>query len=537
MARSVRILTAIGALPVAASLLACGPGGDPGGETARDSDLESGQDPRPVVVASTTSLYDTGLLDTLVAAFEAENPDVDVKVLSVGTGQALAIGRRGDADVVLVHAPEAEEAFVRAGHGHRRVTFMRNDFVIAGPPEDPADLRSLEDAEPALPALAAIAGARAPFLSRGDDSGTHKKELSLWDALGISPSGPWYRETGQGMGNTLVVASERRAYVLTDRATLTVLGSAVDLQALISGDPRLANLYSVMLTTGGTNPTGAARFHGWLLSKVALESISSYGVERFGAPLFTPVPFDTADEGASGSPGQAMNPFAIAWRLLSTGDAYLFDVVLRSLTISGSALLIAVLIGLPIGVGLALSPIRARLPVVAIVNTGLAFPPVVVGLTVFLLLSRSGPLGPLELLYTPLAVVIAQVVLAGPYVAAVSLAALESVPPDVRTQARGLGANQWQALLLHLREARASLVAAVAAAFGAVISEVGAVMIVGGNLLGETRVMTSAIVLETRRGNFGLAVALGIVLLGIAFAVNLALTLLHARRPARPLPA
>ncbi|MEE8572808.1 MAG: ABC transporter permease, partial [Gemmatimonadota bacterium] len=258
---------------------------------------------------------------------------------------------------------------------------------------------------------------------------------------------------------------------------------------------------------------------------------------RFGTPLFSLIPFELPQDSARRGAGQAVNPFLLAWRLLIAGDAYVIDVVLRSLVISGAALLLAVLIGLPIGIGLALSRFRLRMPVVAIVNTGLAFPPVVVGLVVYLLLSRTGPLGPLELLYTPTAVVIAQVVLAGPYIVAVSLAALESVPPDVRMQARGLGANHWQALLLHLREARASLVAAVAAGFGAVISEVGAVMIVGGNLLGETRVMTSAIVLETRRGNFEVAIALGIVLLAIAFVVNLLLTLLHARRLRTPLPA
>ena len=169
--------------------------------------------------------------------------------------------------------------------------------------------------------------------------------------------------------------------------------------------------------------------------------------------------------------------------------------------------------------------------------TYIGLPPVVVGLAVYLLLSRAGPLGPLGILYTPSAVILAQVILAGPYIAAVTLAALEGVPPDVRQQARGLGANRWQATLLHLREARASLVAAVAAGFGAVISEVGAVMIVGGNLLGETRVMTTAIVLETRKGNFGVAIALGIVLLAIAFLIYLALTLFHGRRLRRPVLA
>jgi tungstate transport system permease protein len=213
---------------------------------------------------------------------------------------------------------------------------------------------------------------------------------------------------------------------------------------------------------------------------------------------------------------------------------YVWDIIFRSLAISGTALVLATLIGLPIGVLVAMTRFRAWKPVIALMNTGLALPPVVVGLAVYLLLSRSGPAGVLGLLYTPAAIVLAQVILAGPYIAAVSLAALDSVAPDVRQQARGLGATRWQATLLHLREARASLIAAVAAGFGAVISEVGAVMIVGGNLLGETRVMTTAVVLETRRGNFGVAIALGVVLLAIAFLINLGLSLTHGRGLRRP---
>lgn len=490
-----------------------------------------------VYLGSTTSVYDTGLLDTLVAAFEQEEPDLEVRVLAVGTGQALALGRRGDADLVLVHAPDAELEFVRSGHGRNRVTFMRNDFVIAGPADDPAAIRGIADAEPAPTALATIANAEAPFMSRGDDSGTHKRELALWAASGASPEGPWYQEAGQGMGNTLVIASERRSYVLTDRATHTVLGGAAELEILVEGGHLLKNFYSIMVATAGTNHAGAERFWQWLLSERAQSLIASFGIDRFGEPLFSPVPFVIPDNSASGDGSEATNPVALAWRILTSGDAYVLDIVLRSLAISGAALILAVLIGLPIGVGLALSRFRLRMPVVAVVNTGLAFPPVVIGLVVYLLLSRSGPLGPLELLYTPAAVVLAQVVLAGPYIVAVTLAALESVSPDVRMQARGLGASQWQAVLLHLREARASLVAAVAAGFGAVISEVGAVMIVGGNLMGETRVMTSAIVLETRRGNFSVAIAIGIVLLTIALAVNLLLTLLHHRGPRGPIPA
>jgi tungstate transport system permease protein len=228
-----------------------------------------------------------------------------------------------------------------------------------------------------------------------------------------------------------------------------------------------------------------------------------------------------------------MNPFAEAWRLLTAGDPYVMAVVVRSLAISGSALVLATLIGLPIGAAIGLSNFRLRVPAIAIVNTGLALPPVVAGLAVYLLLSRSGPLGHLEMLFTPWAMAFAQVVLAGPDIAAVTLAALESLPPDIGLQARGLGASRLQAARLQMREVRTSLVAAVAAGFGAIISEVGAAMLVGGNILGQTRVMTTTIVLETRRGNFGVAIALGTVLLIVALLVNVVLAGLgtRARRP------
>lgn len=232
-----------------------------------------------------------------------------------------------------------------------------------------------------------------------------------------------------------------------------------------------------------------------------------------------------------------MNPFLEAWRLLTGGDLYIWEIILRSLQISGLALLLGALIGLPIGIGVGLSRFRFRRPAIALVNTGLALPPVVVGLAVYLALSREGPLGGMELLYSPAAIVIAQAILCGPYIAAISLAAADSVPPDVRLQARALGASRLQAVLLQLREARTSLVAAAAAGFGAIISEVGAVMIVGGNILGETRVMTTAIVLETRRGNFGVAVALGVVLLLIALYVNVLLLALGRGTTRRPLSA
>jgi tungstate transport system permease protein len=222
--------------------------------------------------------------------------------------------------------------------------------------------------------------------------------------------------------------------------------------------------------------------------------------------------------------------------LLLTGDAYLWSIIGRSLQVSGMAVTLGLLIGIPLGTWLGLARFPGRGVAVALVNTGLALPPVVVGLFVYIMLSRQGPLGALGWLYTPSAMITAQFVLAAPYVAAITLAAVQSVPPELRLQARALGASRWQALLLHLREARLSLMAAVAAGFGAVISEVGAVMMVGGNVHGETRVITTAIVLETRRGRFATAMALGLILLAIAFAANAFITRVQQAQPRRRRP-
>jgi tungstate transport system permease protein len=216
-----------------------------------------------------------------------------------------------------------------------------------------------------------------------------------------------------------------------------------------------------------------------------------------------------------------------ALQLLLHANRYVFEIVLLSLRVSGAALVLGVLVGLPIGVGVGLSRFPGRHIVVALIYTGFALPPVVVGLFVYMLLSRAGPAGGLDLLFTPAAMIVAQALLAAPYVAGISLAAVQAVPSDVRLQARAVGATRVRALLTHLGEARLGLIAAIVAGFGAVISEVGAVMMVGGNIAGETRVMTTAIVLETRRGNFATAMAFGLILLLLAFIVNAALTRLQ----------
>ena len=240
---------------------------------------------RTVRVASTTSLYDTGLLDDLVAAFSVEHPEYSVQVVAVGTGQALALGERRDADLVLVHAPDREAEFMAAGHGLRRSTFMRNDFVIAGPESDPAGVSRATDSSDAL---RRIASAGLPFASRGDDSGTHIREQALWNAAGGLPDADWYLEVGQGMGSTLLLAAERRAYVLTDRATLMVLKeNGVDLIELFAGGEQLRNVYSLIPVVGAAEPQGAASFESWMLSEPAASIIRAFGEQQYGTPLFT----------------------------------------------------------------------------------------------------------------------------------------------------------------------------------------------------------------------------------------------------------
>jgi tungstate transport system permease protein len=213
-----------------------------------------------------------------------------------------------------------------------------------------------------------------------------------------------------------------------------------------------------------------------------------------------------------------------AFRLLATLDPEIVRIVLLSLKVSGSATLVALLIGLSGGVALAFLRFRGREIVVAAVNTGMGVPPVVVGLLVSILLWRNGPLGMLELLYTPTAMIVAQVVIATPIVMGISLAALQALPEKLRWQAVGLGASRLQTVWILVREARLPLLAAVMAGFGGVISEIGASIMVGGNIKGYTRVLTTATVMETSRGNFEIAIGLGILLLLLTFAVNAALT-------------
>ncbi len=217
-----------------------------------------------------------------------------------------------------------------------------------------------------------------------------------------------------------------------------------------------------------------------------------------------------------------------AVQLILSGDPALYEIIWLSLRVSGSALLISTLIGVPVGAALGLSRVRARGFITALLYTGMGLPPVVVGLFVYLMLSRSGPFGVLGWLFSPTAMVVAEVIIAFPLVAGLTMTAVQGVDPALRVQVRSLGATRVQEIWAVVREARIGVVAAIVAAFGGVISEVGAVMLVGGNIDGKTRVLTTAIVLNTRTGDFALALALGVILLGLAFLANVAMLRLQS---------
>jgi tungstate transport system substrate-binding protein len=242
-----------------------------------------------LILATTTSTENSGLLAYLLPDFE-QAYGVSIDVIAVGTGQALALGEAGDADVLMVHARAREDAFMEAGHGVRREDLMYNDFVIVGPASDPAGIAGMTDA---AAAFAQIAQAEAPFVSRGDDSGTHTKEKAIWAAAAVEPSGGWYISAGQGMGAVLTMADEQQAYTLSDRATyLARTLEGTDLQIAVEGDPILFNPYGVMVV----NPNKgdhiqdelANTFIDWLISVPTQEKIGQFGVAEFGAPLFTP---------------------------------------------------------------------------------------------------------------------------------------------------------------------------------------------------------------------------------------------------------
>ena len=244
---------------------------------------------RTLILSTTTSTQDSGLLDVLVPMFERQT-GYSVKTVSVGTGQALALAARGEADVTLAHAPALEKKYVADGKMLNRRLVMYNAFVLIGPEADPATIRGEKSV---VAALKRIAEAKARFVSRGDKSGTHTLELALWKEAGVTPGPPWYIESGQGMGATLGIADDRQAYTITDRATLLAFAKRVALTIMVEGDRPLLNIYSVMEVNPANGPrvnaAAGKAFADFMVSPATQEVIKTFGVEKFSRALFVPI--------------------------------------------------------------------------------------------------------------------------------------------------------------------------------------------------------------------------------------------------------
>ncbi len=249
----------------------------------------SAAEQKNLILATTTSTQDTGLLDVLNPIFEKKT-GFFVKTIAVGSGQAMAMGAKGEADVLLVHSPAAEKKFMSEGNGVNRKLVMHNDFIIVGPPSDPAGIKGMKSAAEAFKQIAAKG---AVFMSRGDNSGTHAKEKDVWKAAGINPEGQkWYQQTGLGMGQTLAVAAEKKTYTLADRGTYLSLKKNLGLDILVEGDKVLLNIYHVI----DVNPTkfpkvnapAAKAFADFMVSKEVQDIIAKFGVDKYGSPLFFP---------------------------------------------------------------------------------------------------------------------------------------------------------------------------------------------------------------------------------------------------------
>ncbi|WP_425593709.1 substrate-binding domain-containing protein [Cytobacillus gottheilii] len=257
-----------------------------GSPAESNGNVQSAEEPKDLILATTTSTQDSGLLDELIPIFEEEE-NINVKTIAVGTGQALEMGTQGEADVLLVHAPAAEQEIVDSGDAINRKRVMYNDFIMIGPKEDPAGVSGL----PVQEAFVKISEENAVFISRGDDSGTHKKELGIWEAAGITPSeNSGYTETGQGMGDTLQIAADRGGYVLTDRATFLAHQDTLGLSILVEGDEGLLNIYHVMQVNPEKHnkvyAEGAEAFGDFMVSDETQKVIEEFGKDEYGEALF-----------------------------------------------------------------------------------------------------------------------------------------------------------------------------------------------------------------------------------------------------------
>ena len=271
-----RATAALVAVLAALAVGACGDDDSDGSASAPDRGT--------MILATTTSTRDSGLLDELLPGFEDES-GCSVKTVAVGSGEALELAEKGNADALLVHSPAAEEEFMEGGHGTSRKAVMHNDFILVGPADDPA---KVANATSAPDALTKISKAEAPFASRADESGTHTKELSLWETAGNERGGPWYIETGQGMGETLTIASQKQAYTLSDRGTFLATDN-LDLELLVEGGKDLLNPYHAIVVRGDeVNRECSQEFSDWITSAPTQRQIGRFGVADYGQQLFVP---------------------------------------------------------------------------------------------------------------------------------------------------------------------------------------------------------------------------------------------------------
>ncbi len=476
-------------------------------------------------LAITTTTENSGLMSRLNPIFEKKY-GVNLDVVVVGSGQAFRLGSNGDVDVLLVHAPEAEKEFIDTGHGIHRTAVMHNEFILLGPIDDPLQIKNVTSI---TEAFTQIKEHEASFVSRGDESGTHKKEQVLWQSAGIHEYGSGYRSSGQGMGATLLLANELNAYTLSDRGTFLAMQNKLDMEVLYEGEAILHNPYHVIAINpekhAHINIDLAKKYIEFLTSKETQRLIAEYQINQ--QQLFHPV-MEVVIEQQVVLKAEIERSFFLdaidkSFSLIFNFNKDLFLVVWTSLRISLIAVIIASIIAIPLGILVALRLFPGRNFLLSILNTLMALPTVIVGLLLYGLLNRQGLLGDFGLLYTPAAMVIGQSILIIPIIWNLSIAAVKGADPRLRITCLSLGASLFQKGMIYINEVRFALTAAIVAGFGRAIGEVGVAMMLGGNIEGFTRTMTTAIALETSKGDFEFALALGFMLLLVAFAVNIVL--------------
>ena len=484
-------------------------------------------------LAITTTTENSGLMPRLNPVFEKRH-GVNLDVVVVGSGQAFRLGSNGDVDVLLVHAPESEKEFIAAGNGIHRTAVMHNEFVLLGPVDDPVQIKNVTSI---TEAFTKIREHEASFVSRGDESGTHKKEQVIWQSAGIHEYGRAFRSSGQGMGATLLLANELNAYTLSDRGTFLAMQDKLDLNIIYEGDAILHNPYHVIAINpekhADTNIALAEKYIEFITSKETQRLIAEYQIN--GQQLFHPAQ-EVVTEQQAVAKGEIERSFFLdaidkSFSLIFDFDRDLFLVVWTSLRISLIAVIIASIVAIPLGILVALRLFPGRNFLLSILNTLMALPTVIVGLLLYGLLNRQGLLGEFGLLYTPAAMVIGQSILIIPIIWNLSIAAVKGADPRLRVTCLSLGASLFQKGMIYINEVRFALMAAIVAGFGRAIGEVGVAMMLGGNIEGFTRTMTTAIALETSKGDFEFALALGFMLLLVAFAVNIVLQQFQELKP------